>query len=101
MVARTLAETSMTSAGNFRRRRLTRTNRPYRFVRQQNTGEFVGGQRTGPVAELGEADSFGLTGFALGKGFADANNGDEPGGQGGLGFLGDGFVGLGEVLAPL
>src|ERR1700730_3612385 len=98
MVARTLAETSMTSAGNFRRRRRPRTNRPHRLVRQQNTGEFVGGQRTGPVAELSEADCFGLAGFAMGEGFAEANDGDEPGSQGGPGLFGDRFVGIGEEL---
>ena len=39
--------------------------------------------------------------FAMFQHFSEANNGGKARGEGGFGFLGDGFVGFAKELAPL
>src|SRR5580704_8963532 len=83
---RTLANEPMHGRSNFRGSRVARSDCPDRFVSYQNTGEFLGGQRAGAALKLRLADVFGVPGLAVGKHFANADDGSETGGEGGLGL---------------
>src|SRR6266566_313104 len=94
-----LTEEPMRCGRDLRCRRAARSDGPHRLVRYQNTRELLGGQRTGPPAELLFQDGFGVLGFARGQRFADADDRRQTSNEGGFRLLGDGLVGFPEVLA--
>src|SRR5450755_2054362 len=95
----TLTQVTVRGGSNFRGSGAAGADGPHRLVCHQNTGELFGGQRAGAIVELRFADALGVAGFALGEGFADADDGSESRGEGRLGFFGYRLVGFAEELA--
>src|SRR5215470_2559052 len=98
---RALAKKPVNIGGNFGRGSAARPNGPYWLVSYQNTGELLRGQRANAAKELRLANLMSLTGFMLGQGFADTNDGNECGSERCFGFLSHGLVGFAEKLAAL
>src|SRR5437773_945902 len=91
----------MSCGGNFRGRCAARADGPNRFVRNQNTGELVRGQRAGASAELAAEHLFGKTSVAVLLRFSQANNRRDATSQRHQGLLGDIVIRLTKKLAAL
>ena len=95
-----LADETVHLCGHLRGGRLTGADGPHWFVRYQNTGEFIGGQRTRTTEELVSANVFSPAAFAVFQHFPNAYDRSKAGSEGGFRFLGDGLVGFSKKLAP-
>src|ERR1700722_6408392 len=89
----------MTVSSNLRSGRLASANSPNRLVRKENTREVGGGQRIDSALELAFEDGMGMVGFPFRQAFANADDGDQAGGEGGLQAVIDRGVRFAKVLA--
>ena len=91
----------MNLSSQFRSCRAPSTNRPNRFVREKNTRELGRGQRSQAAFELTLEHILRMVGFAVGKHFADADDGSESGLERGFRLEMHRFVRFIEILPAL
>src|SRR6267378_7694767 len=92
-------EEPVSFGGNFGGRGTARANGPDWLVRNQNTGELVGGQRAGATGELPAENFLREASVAVFLRFTQANNGGQAGIERDQRLLGDVVVRFTEELA--
>src|SRR6267378_4627017 len=94
-------EEPVSFGGNFRGRGTARANGPDWLVRNQNTGELVGGQRTRATGELPAENFLRQASVAVFLRFTQTNDGSQAGIERDQRLLGDVIVRFTEELAAL